>query len=251
MSDGRRPLDFVAIPLSMRAEIWRHSTSDVGKAVRLAMFCAEQLNGGVIKNARKWTPSEWRSCVNFAKPLTQSCNNLFTFVGDDLVVHIYNPDYEKSVLSRRKTNSNNIKNRWGNNTIVSPKHNSTKEKRSKEKFVVVVDAATDRRGHHPDSFEELFDFLKKKYPNIPNEQLNDCAHAFMDAGDESEWRDSTGEPIHSWQATARGFAEKRIRRYSKSRGSARSRAEADERERRRAEILEELEGVWPADAQQS
>ena len=75
------------------------------------MFCAEQLNGGVIKNARKWTAAEWRSYVNFSKPLETTREGLFSFVEKDLVVHIYDPDLEKRVLSRRKINSDNIKNR--------------------------------------------------------------------------------------------------------------------------------------------
>lgn len=229
MSNFGRPLDFVAIPLSMRAEIWRHSTSDVGKALRLAMFCAEQLNGGVIKNARKWTLAEWRSYVNFSTPLMTSHEGLFTFVKDDLVVHIYNPDYEKSVLSRRKTNSNNAKNRWENDAIASPKHNSTELNGTEVNSVVVVDTSENRRGNHPDSFDELFDYLKEKYTDLTNNQIADCAHDFMKAGEESGWSDSTGAEIRSWKAAATGFADKWKQRIRAQRGGGGTAARREEK----------------------
>ena len=250
MSDWSRPLDFVAIPLSMRAEIWTATDANIGKALKLAMFCAEQLNGGVIRDARKWTPSEWRMRAGLRRPVTQTAPNLFSFVGDDLVVHIYNPDYEKSVLSKRKTNSNNVKNRWENNTTVSREYNSSEPKGTEEKSVV-VDRAPDARRQAPVTFDELFEFLQAEYPDMPQEQIRKCADDYLRLGEKTNWTHSTGEPIHSWQATARGFSEKRLRRYSKSSGNARSREEAEARAKRRAEILEELEGVWPADAQQS
>ncbi len=205
MSDFGRPLDFVAIPLSLRAEIWRHSTSDVGKAVRLALFCAEQLNGGVIKNARKWTPSEWRSCVNFAKPLTQSCNNLFTFVEDDLVVNIYDANYEKRVLSKRYKNSDNARSRWENDATAFPKLNSTQLKKSKDIFDDDDDSGQARR---PKNIHEVEDFLREHEKHMSREQIAECAVDFMELNDERGWKASTGEPLRNWKGAARAYADK-------------------------------------------
>ncbi len=225
MSNFGRPLDFVAIPLSMRAEIWTASDANVGKALKLAMFCAEQVNGGVIRGARKWTPSEWRMRTGLRRPVTQTAPNLFAFDGDDLVVHIYNPDYEKSVLSRRKTNSNNAKNRWNSDAIASPKLNSTKLNGTEENSVVVVDTSENRRGNHPDSFDELFDYLKEKYTDLTNNQIADCAHDFMKAGEESGWSDSTGAEIRSWKAAATGFVDKWKQRIRSGGGGTAARRE--------------------------
>ena len=226
MSNFGRPLDFVAIPLSMRAEIWRHSTSDVGKALRLAMFCAEQLNGGVIKNARKWTPSEWRSCVNFAKPLSQSCNNLFTFVGDDLFVHIYNPDYEKSVLSRRKTNSNNAKNRWNSDAIAFPKLNSTKLNGTKDISDDDDDTGQARRAKNLFEVEE---FLRSYEKHMSREQVEACAADFWRMNEERGWTDSDGEPLRNWQGAARGYADKWRQRLRTQRGGGGTAARHEEK----------------------
>lgn len=245
MSKVDRPLDFVAIPLRLRAELWRHSTSDVGKALRLAMFCAEQLNGGVVKNARKWTAAEWRSYVNFSKPLEKTSEGLFTFVEDDLVVNIYNSDYEKRVLSKRKTNSNNIKNRWEKDTSVFPKDNSTEFKGSKD--VVVVDSAESRAGDHPLDFDELLNFLKGHFHDTSGEQLEACANDFMRAGEESGWTDSAGTPIRSWKAAAVGYASKHIQRNQRPSRRRSERGERGERESldpEREQARKEIEGLW-------
>ena len=228
MSNFGRPLDFVAIPLSMRAEIWRHSTSDVGKALRLAMFCAEQLNGGVIKNARKWTLAEWRSYVNFSTPLMKSHEGLFTFVKDDLVVHIYNPDYEKSVLSRRKTNSNNAKNRWENDAIAFPKHNSTElnstELNSTALNATISDDDDDTgQARRAKNLFEVEEFLRSHEKHMSREQVDACAADFWRMNEERGWSDSDGEPLRNWQGAARAYADKwrqRIRSGSGGGGAA-------------------------------
>lgn len=250
--DPHRPLDFIIFPASLGLKLHKHKSADIADALKMAFYCARELNGGVIAGAAGWSARKWLASAGIRRKITGGCSDLWHFSGNDLVVEIYDAEREKTVLSIRKTNSTNASKRYDRRCDRST--DKDKEEEEENSVVVVVDAAGSRRGDHPDSFDELFDFLKKKYPNISNEQLNDCAHAFMDAGGESEWRDSAGEPIHSWKGAVMGFAEKRLRRYSKrggGGGNARSRAEAEERERRRAELREELEGFWPSNSQES
>ena len=245
MSKVDRPLDFVAIPLRLRAELWRHSTSDVGKALRLAMFCAEQLNGGVIKNARKWTAAEWRSYVNFSKPLETTREGLFSFVEKDLVVHIYDKDYEKRVLSKRCKNSDNARSRWENDAIAFPKDNSTEFKGSKD--VVVVASAESRAGDHPFDLDELLNFLKGHFHDTSGEQLEACANDFMRAGEESGWTDASGSPIRSWKAAAMGYASKHIQRHqrpSRRRSERGERGDGESLDPEREQARKEIEGLW-------
>ncbi len=249
--DPNRPLDFLIFPASLGLKLHKHKSADIADAFKMAFYCGRELNGGVIAGAKQWSARKWLASAGIRRKIELPCSDLWHFSGNDLVVEIYDTEREKDVLSTRKTNSSNASKRW--ERICD--RMTDKDKEEEEENFVVVDRAQEARRQAPVTFDELFEFLQAEYPDMPQEQIRKCADDYLRLGEKTNWTHSTGEPIHSWQATARGFAEKRLRRYSKRSGSgggnARSMAEAEERERRRAELLEELEGVWPADSQKS
>ena len=208
MSNFGRPLEFVAISLSMRAELWTASDANVGKAIKLAMFCAEQVNGGVIKNARKWNPSEWRMRTGLKRPVTQTVPNLFTFVGDDLVVNIYDADYEKRVLSKRYKNSDNARSRWENDATAFPKHNSTELKESKDIF----DDDDSGQARRPENTHEVEEFLREHEKHMSREQIEECASDFWKMNEDSTWKGADGLPLKNWKGAARAYADKWMQR---------------------------------------
>lgn len=78
--------------------------AQMGTWLRLLRYCAGQENGGVIAQAKRWTPRQWMACVRVLPEEVAECS-LWTWEGEDLVVHFYPADREKQVKNARAAGS--------------------------------------------------------------------------------------------------------------------------------------------------
>ena len=65
------------------------------------LYCAEHETGGVIRECASWGDRRWMQTIGSTKAEVLSDCSLFRFVGVDLVVWGYDPDYEGIVRDKR------------------------------------------------------------------------------------------------------------------------------------------------------
>ncbi|MEO0797462.1 MAG: hypothetical protein AAFX93_20100 [Verrucomicrobiota bacterium] len=68
----------------------------------LTGWCAEQENGGVIKDCRNWKDRKWQQLCGVFKNEVDSAENLLVWKGDDLCVLFYPVEKEAEIRAKRK-----------------------------------------------------------------------------------------------------------------------------------------------------
>ena len=207
--DPHRPLDFIIFPASLGLKLHKHKSADIADALKMAFYCARELNGGVIAGAAGWSARKWLASAGIRRKIEHACSDLWHFSGTDLVVEIYDAEREKSVLSIRKTNSTNVSKRYDRST--------DKDKEEEEEYIDDDDDSGQAR--RPKNIHEVEEFLRKHEKRMSREQVEECAADFWRMNEERRWTDSTGEPLRNWQGAARAYSDKWMERY---RGQRRS-----------------------------
>ena len=201
--DPHRPLDFIIFPASLGLKLHKHKSADIADALKMAFYCARELNGGVIAGAAGWSARKWLASAGIRRKIEHACSDLWHLSGTDLVVEIYDAEREKSVLSIRKTNSTNVSKRYDRST--------DKDKEEEEEYIDDDDDSGQAR--RPKNIHEVEEFLRKHEKRMSREQVEECAADFWRMNEERRWTDSTGEPLRNWQGATIKYADSCRQRY--------------------------------------
>ena len=110
MAEG---LEYVCFRVAAREDFAANfAAKDLGVGLLLAMYCGEKCNGGRINGAKKWTKNEWLLRVHVAEKLSRSCEGLWRWEGEDLVVECYDEVLEKRMVAKREAQRAKARKRW-------------------------------------------------------------------------------------------------------------------------------------------
>lgn len=82
--------------VNTRSAIAEHGAFLVGQYYLLCLYCAEQVNGGVIRGCKSWTRTQWVFRIGL-EDCPEDAPGLFHWDGDDLIVEGYNVEAEESL----------------------------------------------------------------------------------------------------------------------------------------------------------
>ena len=98
--------------VNTRSAIAEHGAFLVGQYYLLCLYCAEQVNGGVIRGCKSWTRTQWVFRIGL-EDCPEDAPGLFHWDGDDLIVEGYNVEAEEKALSKRRGGKKAAEARWG------------------------------------------------------------------------------------------------------------------------------------------
>lgn len=105
-------LKYYAIDVNMRSALAEHGEACVGRCALLCLYCAEQVNGGIILNCGTWNARQWMIRVGLeGRP--DDVPGLYHWEGDNLVVETYNKEAEEKALNQRRGGKKAAEARWG------------------------------------------------------------------------------------------------------------------------------------------
>lgn len=105
-------LNYYAIYVNMRSALAEHGETCVGRFALICLYCAEQVNGGVIQDCGAWTSRQWMIRVGLeGRP--EDIPGLYHWEGDHLVVDAYNQEAEEKALNLRRCGKHAAEARWG------------------------------------------------------------------------------------------------------------------------------------------
>ena len=105
-------LKYYAIDVNMRSALAEHGEACVGRCALLCLYCAEQVNGGIILDCGTWNARQWMIRVGLeGRP--EDVPGLYHWEGDNLVVETYNKEAEEKALNHRRGGKKAAEARWG------------------------------------------------------------------------------------------------------------------------------------------
>lgn len=105
-------LKYYASAVNARSALAEHGGLLVGWYHLLCLYCAEQVNGGIIQDCKSWTTKQWMFRVGL-DGCPKDVPGLFHWDGDDLIVEGYNVEAEEKALSKRRGGKKAAEARWG------------------------------------------------------------------------------------------------------------------------------------------
>ena len=201
--DPNRALEWTKIYPVQRASIANLSLADAGRLLLLLLYCAEKVNGGVIKGARNWTRKQWRNETLLDEIPRENQPNFWHFSQENLIVDAYDAEAEKAVLSKRK---GGIKGREKQlKSAGYPAGESESEKEIEEEYIDDDDDSGQAR--LPETIREVEQFLLKNEKHMNPEQAGECARGFLEMNEDNRWRGADGLPLRNWKGAARNYAD--------------------------------------------
>ena len=102
------------IPTTLRStEFIGCEPIDQATWIKLAAFCAEHENGGVIRDCSKWGDRRWLACCVCTKDEVHRDCPLWTWNSDDLRVKLYPKEREDTAKAMRIAGRRGNQKRWG------------------------------------------------------------------------------------------------------------------------------------------
>ena len=213
--DPHRALGWTKIYPAQRASIANLSLADAGRLFLLLLYCAEKVNGGVIKGARNWTRKQWKNETLLDEIPRKNQPNFWHFSQENLIVDAYDAEAENIAISKRKSGASAREKQL--KSAGYPAGYPTADKDKEKEYI--DDDDDSGQAHWPDTIQEVEEFLRKHEKRMSREQVEECAGDFWRMNEERGWKDSTGEPLRNWQGAARAYSDKWMERY---RGQRRS-----------------------------
>lgn len=105
-------LKYYASTVNTRSALAEHGGLLVGWYHLLCLYCAEQVNGGVIQDCKSWTAKQWMLRVGL-DDCPKDVPGLFHWDGDDLIIEGYNVEAEEKALKKRRGGKKAAEARWG------------------------------------------------------------------------------------------------------------------------------------------
>ena len=175
----------------------------------LMLYCAEHETGGVIRDCASWGDRRWMQTIGSTKAEVLADCALFRFVGDDMVVWGYDPDYERIVRDKRI-----IGKRGGMASAASRKRNKLDECLNHTLNHTVQrigeeGMGMDRRVENAHAGEIVTLSGMKASPPTMDEVLihagivgmsEQNAREFFDYWTGAEWTRMNGVPLRNWKA---------------------------------------------------
>ena len=73
------------------------TSAELGTWLRLACYCAQQENGGLIKGARNWNTRQWMGIIGVTEEEIAASTPLWIWKADDLTIWNYPADHQERV----------------------------------------------------------------------------------------------------------------------------------------------------------
>jgi hypothetical protein len=200
--------------------------------LNLLAYCADQENGGIIRNCRSWKCRQWQQTCGITSAEAQLEAQLYQWAGDDLLVCHYPVSKEAELRAKREAGAKGGK--------------ASGRARSEAQLEAVLEADLERKGKGNGKVKgmEGEESVPAEVVETPTlEQFKVAASMLMVEEDIAEeiWHDTesraiapsghwtgwNGQPIHNWQANM------------KARAAAIAR-------KRPAKALTKPKGVWDA-----
>lgn len=216
----KRALDFVTFSVADRAILAsEYSTDELGTALLLVLYCGERCNGGRIPNFSKLTKKQLMIQIGLGKKLTKDCPELWHREGLDLIVDIYDRNRESAVLSKRETNSANIRKRWDaqnrtdttvytteNTVVIQSKSKNEEKEKEGEGEAAALSNPTISEAHHtpppppPSDVEDVLQVLRDipGISNLSESELEAVATGFYDKYSARKRCNDSGISLANW-----------------------------------------------------
>lgn len=179
--------------------------------LNLLAYCADQENGGVIRNCRSWKCRQWQQTCGITAAEAQLEAQLYQWCGDDLLVCHYPVSKEAELRAKREAGAKGGK--------------ASGKARSEAQLEAVLEADLERKGKGKGNGKEMEggETITAEVVDTPSlEEFKTAAHLM---GVESEiaeevwhdnesraiaptghWTDWNGRPIHNWRANLKARA---------------------------------------------
>lgn len=230
-------LSYCTIMVNMRSTLAEHGEDVAGKYMLLCLYCAEQVNGGVISDCGEWTSRQWMIRVGI-NDRPEDIPGIWHWENGCLFIDAYNIEGEAMALAKRQKGRDAANARWGNassnaqedaesnahcNTqdgihvatshassnassipsSITPCNTASNTKKRKEK---------ERKEFSPSlprDVEEVVSHLRNEIQRgrlvCPPDRLEHFAGLFLSDFGGRGWCDKFGIPVRNWKESARGF----------------------------------------------
>jgi hypothetical protein len=198
--------------------------------ISLMGWSCSQENSGRIKDCKTWTSRKWQQLCGITFDEVHMQSELYTFEGDDLIVHFYPMDQQESIIAKRENGKKGGRPKKVVEPValtqqdskprgyVSVKPNANlditiKERKGKESNSKVSQKEAPARQEFP-TLETIQKFAKSQ----PLIIQPDCAETYFNDMEACEWIDKHNRPIKNWQAALRAYAS-RWNQFSQSKNN--------------------------------
>jgi hypothetical protein len=179
--------------------------------LNLLAYCADQENGGVIRNCRSWKCRQWQQTCGITAAEAQLEAQLYQWCGDDLLVCHYPVSKESELRAKREAGAKGGK--------------ASGKARSEAQLEAVLEADLERKGKGKGNGKEMEggEAITAEVVNTPSLEEFKTAASMM--GVEAEiaeevwhdnesraiaptghWTDWNGRPIHNWRSNLKARA---------------------------------------------
>ena len=207
--DPNRALEWTKIYPAQRARIANLSLADAGRLFLLLLYCAEKVNGGVIKGARNWTRKQWKNETLLDEIPRKNQPNFWHFSQENLIVDAYDAEAENIAISKRKSGASAREKQL--KSAGYPAGYPTADTEKEKEYIDDDDDSGQAR--RPENIHEVEEFLEKYEKHMRPEQVRECAADFWKLNEENGWKDSGGNPLRKWKGAARKYADRWRERY--------------------------------------
>lgn len=176
-------------------------------------YCIGQENGGIVADCRDWGDRKWQQLIRVTKRESERTCDLWSWVGDDLIVWGYPVEKQEEIQQKRdraktngakggrpkKTNQGSDGETNQEPTLV----NSAKAERNEKGKEVEIEVISQSAGAHetPD-----LESVKSYAHSAPVPISEACAIAFHDTQEAHGWITKHGHSIADWRAALRRYA---------------------------------------------
>lgn len=179
--------------------------------LNLLAYCADQENGGIIRNCRSWKCRQWQQTCGITSAEAQLEAQLYQWAGDDLLVCHYPVSKEAELRAKREAGAKGGK--------------ASGRARSEAQLEAVLEADLERKGKGKGNGKEMEDGepVPAKVVETPTlEEFKAAAAMLMVEEDvaemiwhdnegrpitpNGEWTDVFGNPIRNWQSNMKARA---------------------------------------------
>lgn len=199
-------LSYCTVMVNMRSALAEHGEEVAGRYILLCLYCAEQVNSGVIENCGEWSARQWMIRVGI-DDRPEDIPGLWHWEDGNLAVDGYNTNGEAMALAKRQKGRDAANARWGNASSnaqsipSSNAHCNTKERKGKER--------KEYSPSFPREVDEVVSHLKNEVARgrllCPPDRLEYFGGLFLSDFAARGWCDKAGIPVHDWREAARAF----------------------------------------------
>lgn len=112
-------LSYCTVMVNMRSALAEHGEEVAGRYILLCLYCAEQVNSGVIENCGEWSARQWMIRVGI-DDRPEDIPGLWHWEDGNLAVDGYNTNGEAMALAKRQKGRDAANARWGNASSDAP-----------------------------------------------------------------------------------------------------------------------------------